>query len=84
MNKLLEAAPPHSVHMPIQILESEKLLFNTKEVAELTGIPKATLEVWRCRGQGPKYVKLSNGVYYRKHTLLQYFEAHEVKTADQQ
>jgi hypothetical protein len=34
-------------------------LINTKEAAELLGIRQQTLRVWRCRGTGPKYIRLS-------------------------
>lgn len=44
--------------------------------------PVGTLNVWRCRKQGPRYVKFPRGVFYRPDTLKKYFESCEVRTVD--
>lgn len=35
------------------------------QVAELFGVPEKTLTEWRCRGIGPKYLKIGRYVRYR-------------------
>lgn len=44
-------------------------MFITKEAANYIGLTKATLEAWRCRGNGPKFLKLGRAVRYRKKDL---------------
>ncbi len=41
----------------------EKLL-RTEDVANLLGVPAKTLEMWRYRGTGPRFVKLGRLVRY--------------------
>lgn len=38
---------------------------DTIEAAHYLGLQKTTLEAWRCRGGGPRYVKLGRAVRYR-------------------
>jgi predicted DNA-binding transcriptional regulator AlpA len=40
---------------------AEKLL-NDNEAAEQLGVSPATLRSWRCRGIGPAFLKLGNGI----------------------
>ena len=42
---------------------------DTKEAAEYLGLSKYTLEAWRCRGGGPRYVKYPHAVRYLKTDL---------------
>ena len=43
----------------------KKRLLTTLDVSEWLGVPRATLEVWRVRQQGPDYIKLGALVRYR-------------------
>jgi len=40
--------------------EQKQLLLSIDEVAEMLGVPKATLYRWRLTGQGPRSVLLPN------------------------
>lgn len=53
----------------------EKLL-TTKEVAEMLGVPRRTVDDWRQRGVGPAFVKVGRHVRYRPTDLAAYTEAH--------
>lgn len=44
-------------------------LLRDKEAGNLLGLSPATLNTWRCRGKGPKYVKLGGKVFYRRADL---------------
>ena len=41
-----------------------------------------TLEVWRCYGKGPKYIKLTRRVFYRPEHLDEFLKGIEIKTID--
>jgi predicted DNA-binding transcriptional regulator AlpA len=43
---------------------TDKLL-TQKEVKEITGLADSTLEQWRLKGKGPKFIKLGRLVRYR-------------------
>lgn len=43
---------------------ADKLL-TQKEVKEITGLADSTLEQWRIKGKGPKFIKLGRLVRYR-------------------
>ena len=43
---------------------NDKLL-TQKEVKEITGLADSTLEQWRLKGKGPKFIKLGRLVRYR-------------------
>lgn len=47
---------------------------NTPEAAKYLGLQPATLEAWRCRGGGPRFVKLGRAVRYRWADLHEYIE----------
>ena len=69
------------------VLELEELqrksALTEKEVYKLYSIKVKTLQAWRQRGKGPKYVKLGDSVYYRRADLEAYFKHNSVKTIDQ-
>ncbi|WFE71219.1 helix-turn-helix domain-containing protein [Halomonas sp. M1] len=50
-------------------------LLNTAEAANLLGLKKNTLEIWRWRGCGPAYKKIGNSVRYSDSDLLDYIES---------
>ncbi len=45
-------------------------LLRLPEIAELTGIPEATLRFWRHAGTGPPSAKLGRRVVYREADVL--------------
>lgn len=57
----------------------EKLL-NTTQAAEVLGLRPNTLEIWRCRNQGPKYKKLGRRILYDPADLEEYAQSCTVET----
>ena len=61
--------------------------YNTKEAVELmkswgVSFTKGTLEVWRCRKEGPKFLKIRSRVFYTEDALREFAQGLEVKTVD--
>lgn len=53
----------------------EKAIYKTKEAAEYLGVTTNTLEVWRCQGKGPVFLKYeTKAVRYRKEDLDSFIE----------
>ena len=55
-------------------------LLNNTEAAERIGVQPNTLEIWRGKGKGPKYIKmdphsLRSRVRYRESDVLEWLEA---------
>ncbi len=48
---------------------------NTRQAAKLIGLAPNTLEIWRLRGCGPRFVKFGRAVRYRLADLETYIEA---------
>ena len=46
----------------------------TQEVADLLNVRRTTLEAWRSRGGGPKFMKLGRVVRYRRKDVDQWLE----------
>lgn len=55
--------------------ESRKTFLDTIEAAHHLGLQKTTLEAWRCRGEGPRFVKLGRAVRYRQADLDSWIES---------
>ncbi len=55
----------------------ERQYLSPKEVHELTGISIAQLEVWRRRGDGPKFIRIGKLVKYRRDLLEAFLEGRE-------
>ena len=55
----------------------ERALYSPKEVAELLGVNENTLYKWRVAGEGPPYMRLSDGgrVRYERETLRAWMDA---------
>lgn len=47
---------------------------DTTEAAEYLSLKKCTLEAWRSRGGGPRFVKLGRSVRYRAQDLNHWIE----------
>ena len=54
----------------------------TKEAADYLGVSPGTLEVWRCKGRGPRYSKLGKVVVYDPTDLEDFRDARKVFTVD--
>jgi excisionase family DNA binding protein len=48
---------------------------DTTEAARYLGLQPTTLEAWRCRGEGPSFVKLGRAVRYRQADLDAWIES---------
>ncbi|MDG1287902.1 MAG: helix-turn-helix domain-containing protein [Rickettsiales bacterium] len=63
----------------------EKEYLNTVEAAHYLGFSKQRLEIWRCHGGGPRYIRCNGGSAIRYHkTELDAFMAANIRrhTAD--
>jgi predicted DNA-binding transcriptional regulator AlpA len=58
--------------------ESRGRPLRDREAAAFLGVSEATLPTWRCRGKGPRYVRLGRAVRYLECDLAAYLEAHAV------
>jgi len=47
----------------------------TEQAAEYLQLQRNTLEAWRCRGGGPRFVKLGRSVRYRQVDLDNWIES---------
>lgn len=47
-------------------------LMTQREVKEITGLADSTLEQWRLKGKGPKFIKLGRLVRYRTSDVQNY------------
>ena len=56
-------------------LNQASQFLGTVEAAQQLGLKRTTLEAWRCRGGGPKFVKLGRLVKYRQSDLDDFIEA---------
>jgi len=54
----------------------------TREAATYLGVSAGTLEVWRCKGRGPRYSKLGKVVVYDPADLDAFRDARKVFTVD--
>ncbi len=54
---------------------AENILLRTEQAAEMLNVKRSTLEMWRCQGIGPVYVKMpgaKGAVRYHRHDLEQF------------
>lgn len=51
---------------------------NENQAAEFLGVSVRTLQAWRVRGGGPRYIKIGRAVRYQRRELLGFQEAHTV------
>lgn len=50
-------------------------VFDTVTAATLLGVKPGTLEVWRCKGKGPRFVKSGSRVVYRLRDINEYLDS---------
>ncbi|MEA3278576.1 MAG: helix-turn-helix domain-containing protein [Pseudomonadota bacterium] len=53
----------------VETLASFRALLNEHQAAARLGLSHRTLQAWRWRGGGPRFVKLNNAVRYRPEDL---------------
>lgn len=51
-------------------------LLSVDQVSDWLGIPKGTLYQWRSRCQGPRAIKIGNGIRYRRSEIETYLDLH--------
>ncbi len=54
-----------------------------RETAKLLAHPVRTLQAWRYRGGGPKFVKFSRSVRYRHFDLIEWMDASTLEHTSQ-
>lgn len=54
-------------------------LLNEAKAAEVLGLAKGTLNIWRHEGKGPRYVKLGSAIRYKYSDLLDYINQRSIK-----
>jgi predicted site-specific integrase-resolvase len=58
-------------------------IFDTPAAAPLLGVTPGTLQVWRCQGKGPRFIKSGGRVIYRLRDINAYLDSRTRKsTAD--
>lgn len=58
-------------------------LLNEKEAADLTGLAIRTLQAWRVRGEGPRFVKVGRAVRYRRRDVVAWIEQNTLASTSQ-
>ena len=57
---------------------------DTPSVSQMTGVPTCTLTTWRCRGGGPRFLKLGKSVRYRRRAVLNWMADCEARYIDRE
>lgn len=63
--------------MQTALIPEARFYLSPDEVSILTGISKSQLEVWRRRGDGPKFIRVGKLVKYRRDLLEAFLEGPE-------
>jgi predicted DNA-binding transcriptional regulator AlpA len=53
---------------------------NENQAAEFLGVSVRTLQAWRVRGGGPRYIKIGRSVRYQRRELVAFQESHTVSS----
>ncbi len=61
-----------------------KLYLNEKEVSEMTGISRSTLQHYRWKGGGPKFIKLGGSVRYPVNELESFLQSYPLLSSTSQ
>lgn len=56
---------------------------NTEQAAAYLGLSRQYLEIKRCRGGGPRFVKLGSAVRYKRSELDKYMQARERRSTSE-
>ncbi len=54
-------------------------MVNTGQAATMLGLKKNTLDIWRLRGVGPKFVKMGRTVRYRLADIEDFIQSHTIQ-----
>jgi hypothetical protein len=70
-----------------QLVEwQDELMLTTEGLSKRWGVPRGTLENWRCFGVGPSYIKLGKAkkskILYRMADIMLYEKNHKYKKVD--
>lgn len=63
---------------PTTTADDPDAALNENRAAEFLGVSVRTLQAWRVRGGGPRYVKIGRAVRYQRRELMGFQEAHTV------
>lgn len=66
---LLLAIGVNALALIISACHPVTMKLNTKQVAEMLGVSPSTVQVWRHRGQGPKFTYYRARVVYSERTV---------------
>lgn len=58
-------------------------LLNERQAAMLLGMSARTLQEWRYRGGGPKFVKTGRSIRYRRRDLMAWIDAATLENTSQ-
>jgi len=61
---------------------SKRPKLNTREAAAYLGLKPNTLEIWRLRSRGPRYVRLGSRIGYDPDDLDDFVAANSINTRD--
>jgi predicted DNA-binding transcriptional regulator AlpA len=56
---------------------------NENQAAQFLGVSVRTLQAWRVRGGGPRYVKIGRAVRYQRGELISFQRAHTVSSTSE-
>ena len=58
----------------LNVLDNKKMLLNTEDIMEIYGVGKSTVDQWRLRGCGPKFIRLDGSrlIRYRRDDVLEH------------
>lgn len=62
----------------------DKKYFTEKEVSELSSYTLSTLQHWRWKGEGPKFIKIKNRVLYPISEVESFFNSFELQQSTSQ
>ena len=55
-------------------------LLSSEQTAALLGVKRNTLEIWRCKGKGPAFIKMgehpSSPIRYQRSRVMAWIDAH--------
>lgn len=56
-------------------MAQHQTFLDSDQAADYLGLKRTTLEAWRCRGGGPRFIKLGRLVKYRRADLDSFIES---------
>jgi helix-turn-helix protein len=65
---------------PLVVSSDPDAAFNESQAANLLGVSVRTLQAWRFRGGGPRYIKIGRAVRYQRKVLVSFQAEHTVSS----